>query len=120
MAKTKKKNSNYGGWQPPKPEQPEKEKKPSRYGVPGWAVALCFAALLAGLFLFTQGSGTGWSAVATYFLTGVPALVLALGQRRVRQETGSKAAAVLMWLFAVIAVLYLISGFTGAANLLRA
>ncbi|MGM9661948.1 MAG: hypothetical protein ACI3WR_02520 [Oscillospiraceae bacterium] len=118
MAKTKKKNSNYGGWQPPK-QEPEKQ-EPSRYGIPGWAVAVCFAVLVAALVLYTQGSGMGWSVVGTYFLTGIPALVLAAGQRRVKQETGSKTAAVLMWLLAVIGTLYLVSGITGAVNLLNA
>lgn len=119
MAKTKKKNSNYGGWQPPKPAEPEK-KQPSRYGIPGWGVALCFAALVAALVLYSRSGGAGWSTVATYFLTAVPALTLAAGQRRVRQETGSRTASVLMWLLAVIGTLYLISGIVGGMNLLNA
>ena len=69
--------------------------------------------LAAALVLyFTIGDDlTGLPAVATYFLTGVPALIFTVGQNNRRREERAASATVLMAIFGVIAVIYLFSGF---------
>lgn len=121
MAKTKKKNNNYGGTKPA--EKKEVSRQPVQifqYGIPGWLVAVCLLMLGGALVLQSKVEGAGALATVTYFLTGVPALILGVGQKKVKEETGSKMASGLFLLFTVIAVLYLFSGITSLGNLLRA
>ena len=119
MAK-KKKNSNYGGTSAPKkPVQSEAPRRTMQYGLPGWVVAICLAMLGVALALQPGVDSPDWKNVLAYFLTGAPALVLAMGQRKVKQETDSKLAGALMALFVFIAAMYLVSAFTGLGALLR-
>lgn len=119
MAK-KKKNSNYGGTSAAKKTAaPEPQRSGMQYGLPGWAVAICLALLGVALALQPGVGAPEWKNVLAYFFTGAPALVLAMGQRKVKQETNSKMAGVLMALFVFIAALYLVSAFTGLGALLR-
>lgn len=120
MAK-KKKNSNYGGASAAKKAAaPEPRRSTIQYGLPGWAVVLCIALLGTALALQPGVDAPEWKNTVAYFLTGVPALVLAMGQRNVKQETGNKLAGVLMALFAFIGALYLVSAFTALGALVRA
>lgn len=119
MAK-KKKNSNYGGAPAAKKTaSPEPQRSGMQYGLPGWVVAICLAMLGVALALQPGVDSPDWKNVLAYFLTGAPALVLAMGQRRVKQETDSKLAGTLMALFVFIAAMYLVSAFTGLGGLLR-
>lgn len=120
MAK-KKKNSNYGGASAQKKtEAPAPQRSTIQYGLPGWAVVICIALLGVALALQPGVDAPDWKNTLAYFLTGAPALVLAVGQRNVKQETGSKLAGVLMALFAFIGALYLVSAFTALGTLVRA
>lgn len=120
MAK-KKKNSNYGGAPAAKKTaSPEPRRQVMQYGIPGWAVVICIALLGVALALQPGVDAPDWKNTLAYFLTGAPAMVLALGQRKVKQETDSKMAGVLMALFAFIGALYLISGITTLGDLLGA
>ena len=73
----------------------------------------------------TEGQILAGGIAATYFaLFWVdklprPALVLAAGQRKVKQETNSKMAGALAVLFTFIGAMYLISGITTLGSLLR-
>ena len=120
MAK-KRKNSNYGGASAPKKtEAPAPRRGAIQYGLPGWAVLICIVLLGVALALQPGVGAPEWKNTVAYFLTGGPALVLAVGQRNVKQETGNKLAGVLMALFAFIGALYLVSAFTALGALVRA
>lgn len=119
MAKTKKKNNNYGGAKPAPKTEPAAKKQTMQYGLPGWVVLVCLLMLVGALILQTKVAAGGILSVVVYFLTGVPALILGVGQKRVRDETGGTMAFVLFLIFTVIAVLYLFSGITALGALLR-
>ena len=119
MAK-KKKNSNYGGAAPVKKAEQRPAPRGFQYGIPGWAVMICLALLVVALVLQPGVGSADWKNTLAYFLVGGPALVLMIGQRRVKQESGSKLAGGLTVLFAFIAALYLFSGITGLRTLLGA
>lgn len=120
MAKMKKKNNNYGGTKPaakqPSAQQPVQI---FQYGIPGWLVAVCLLMLGGALVLQSRVEGAGLLATVTYFLTGIPALILGYGQKKVKEENDSKMASGLFLVFTVIAVIYLFSGITSLGNLLR-
>lgn len=118
MAKTKKKNNNYGGAKPaPKPAA-QQQSSPMQYGLPGWLVLVCLVMLVGALLLQTKVTAGDWLAPVIYALTGLPALILGIGQKRVRDETGAKMASVLFLVFTAIAVLYLFSALTSLGALL--
>ena len=120
MAK-KKKNNNYGGAPAAKKTTtPEPERRSMQYGLPGWAVLCCVALLGLALAMKPGVDAPAGKNMLAYFCTGTPSMVLALGQRKVKQETGNKMAGVLMALFAFIGALYLVSAFTALGALLRA
>lgn len=118
MAKTKKKNSNYGGMKPAAKQETAQPARPMQYGLPGWLVLVCLVMLVVALLLQAKASG-GWLAPAIYALTGLPALILGIGQKRVKDETGGRMASVLFLIFTVIGVLYLFSAITALGALLR-
>lgn len=119
MAK-KKKNSNYGGGNAAKKtEAPARRRSALQYGLPGWAVLCCVALLGLALAMKPGVDAPAWKNMLAYFCTGTPSMVLALGQRKVKQETDSKMAGVLMALFAFIGALYLVSAFTALGTLVR-
>ncbi len=118
MAK-KKKNNNYGGAPAAKKTTtPEPERRSMQYGLPGWAVLICVALLGVALALQPGVDAPAWKNTLAYFLTGVPAMALALGQRKVKQETDSRMAGVLMALFAFIGALYIVSALTTLGTLI--
>lgn len=119
MAKTKKKNSNYGGMKPAAKQETAQPARPMQYGLPGWLVLVCLVMLVVALLLQAKASGGGWLAPAIYALTGLPALILGIGQKRVKDETGGRMASVLFLIFTVIGVLYLFSAITALGALLR-
>ena len=120
MAKMKKKNNNYGGAKPAAKKPAEQQPvQIFQYGIPGWLVAVCLLMLGAALFLQSRIEGAGVLATVTYFLTGVPALVLGMGQKKVKEENGSKMSSVLFLIFTLIAVIYLFAGITSLGDLLR-
>ncbi len=120
MAKTKKKNNNYGGVKPAA-KQPSAQPPVQifQYGLPGWLVAVCLLMLVAALVLQGRVESAGVLATVTYFLTGLSALILGYGQKKVKEENGSKMSSVLFILFTVIAVIYLFAGITSLGDLLR-
>ena len=120
MAKMKKKNNNYGG-KAPAAKQPSAQPSVQifQYGLPGWLVAVCLLMLGGALLLQSRVEGAGVLATVTYLLTGVPALILGYGQKKVKEENGSKMASALFLLFTVIAVIYLFAGITSLGDLLR-
>ena len=127
MAK-KKKNAHYTE---ASKQAPTKEKKLSSagaarksvaesFGVKAWLVYLCVAMLGIGFALYAvlKDTAPGWLTVLDYVLTGAPAAILAAGQQRLSaEEQGNK---LLKWLFVAMAIVYLVSALTLAANLLRA
>lgn len=120
MAKMKKKNNNYGGTKPAAKKPAEQQPvQIFQYGLPGWVVAVCLLMLGGALLLQSRIEGVGILAVVTYFLVGVPALILGVGQKKVKDENGSKMAFALYLIFTVIALFYLIAGFTSLRVLLR-
>lgn len=120
MAKMKKKNNNYGGAKPAA-KQPSAQApvQTFQYGLPGWLVIVSLLMLGGALFLQSRVDGPGILATVTYFLTGVPALILGVGQKKVKEETSGKMAGMLFLLFTVIAVIYLFAGFTSLGDVLR-
>ena len=118
MAK-KKKNSNYGGAGTAKKPVAKEPQKTMQYGLPGWVVLVCLTLLCVALALQPGMDSPDWKNTLAYLLVGAPALVLAGGQRKVKQETNSKMAGALAVLFTFIGAMYLISGITTLGSLLR-
>ena len=119
MAKTKKKNSNYGGNTAPKKAAASEPQKSLQYGLPGWVVLVCLTLLCGALALQPGVDSPDWKNTLAYFMVGAPAMVLAMGQRKVKQETDSRMAGILAVLFTFIAAMYLISAVTTLGALLR-
>ena len=126
MAK-KKKNAHYteASKQTEKKEKPVSSQRAARksvqesFGVKAWLVYLCVAMLGVGFALYAvlKDTAPGWLTVLDYVLTGAPAAILAAGQQRLGAEERSNR--LLKWLFVAMAIVYLVSALTLAAQLLR-